>query len=55
MQNKHDDQILDNLAELNDTEIEEILGGWRKGDPIFTLGDHWDNFFTCVSWPTTNQ
>ena len=29
MQNKHDDQILDNLAELSDTEIEELLGaGW---------------------------
>ena len=29
MQNKYDDQILDNLAELSDTEIEELLGaGW---------------------------
>ena len=26
MQNKYDDQILDNLAELSDTEIEELLG-----------------------------
>ena len=29
MQNKYDDQTLDNLAELSDTEIEELLGaGW---------------------------
>jgi len=35
MQNKYDDQILDNLAELSDTEIEELLGaGWGS---IFTF------------------
>ena len=50
MQNKYDDQILDNLAELSDTEIEELLGaGWGS---IFSFTHKCNTntmtqFFTC--------
>ena len=37
MQNKYDDQILDNLAELSDTEIEELLGAGWGSILFFTL------------------
>ena len=52
MQNKYDDQILDNLAELNDTEIEELLGA---GHGVWYTWSHecymnsWQAIFTCCS------
>jgi ruminococcin-A len=52
MQNKHDDQILDNLAELSDTEIEELLGA---GNGVWLSWTHechmnsWQVLFTCCS------
>ncbi len=52
MQNKYDDQILDNLAELSDTEIEELLGA---GNGVWLTWTHecnmnsWQVFFTCCS------
>ena len=52
MQNKHDDQILDNLAELSDTEIEELLGAGWGVVPTISHECHmntWQWFFTCCS------
>ena len=56
MQNKYDDQILDNLAELNDTEIEELIGGCRGNGfgRIYTItcecrANSWQGVFTCCS------
>ena len=51
MQNKYDDQILKNLAELNDTEIEELIGAglhWPDPPPFITLNT-WRSFLTCCS------
>ena len=41
MQNKYDDQILDNLAELNDTEIYTFSHECHMTT--------WQWFFTCCS------
>ena len=52
MQNKYDDQILDNLAELNDTEIEELLGAGSGVFPTLSHDCHmntWQWFLTCCS------
>lgn len=52
MQNKYDDQILDNLAELSDTEIEELLGAGNEAIYTFSHECHmntWQWFFTCCS------
>ena len=57
MQNKHDDQILDNLAELNDTEIEEIIGGRCRGNGYGAIlsitceckANTWQGLLTCCS------
>ena len=50
MQNKHDDQILDNLAELSDTEIEELLGAGHGVKYTWTHECHMNSIqflFTC--------
>lgn len=52
MQNKYDDQILDNLAELSDTEIEELLGAGRGVVPTITQECHMYSlqFFLTCCW-----
>ena len=50
MQNKYDDQILDNLAELSDTEIEELLGAGQGVKYTWTHECHMNSIqflFTC--------
>ena len=50
MQNKYDDQILDNLAELSDTEIEELLGAGHGVKYTWTHECHMNSIqfrFTC--------
>ena len=55
MQNKYDDQILDNLAELNDTEIEELIGADRWWEGVVPTISHEcymntvQAIFTCCS------
>ena len=52
MQNKDDDQILDNLAELSDAEIEETLGAGCGRGRVNTLTCEcymgtWQRLLTC--------
>jgi len=50
MEKKHNDEIIDNLAEMTDTEIEELLGAGRGVVPTVTHECHmnsWQWFFGC--------
>jgi|GEM_PF-435992 len=50
MEKKYNDEIIDNLAEMTDTEIEELLGAGRGVVPTVTHECHmnsWQWFFGC--------
>ena len=50
MQDRHADQIIDNLAELSDAEIEETLGAGWKTYPTLSAACNmgtWQWLFTC--------
>lgn len=50
MEKKYNDEIIDNLAEMTDTEIEELLGAGRGVVPTVTHECHmnsWQWLFGC--------
>lgn len=41
------DQVIEEMAELDDDDLEAVAGGYEPGTSINCDGNRWDDFFAC--------